>query len=46
MTKHGLCGVTLIATLAFAGDRTSVDFVWYVCEKGPNGKITDRQIGS
>src|SRR5208282_4336693 len=28
------------------GDRTSVDYVWYVWEKGPDGKITYQQIGS
>jgi len=37
MTFH-----TVIGDIAYdkKGDRTSVDYVWYVWEKGPDGKIT------
>jgi branched-chain amino acid transport system substrate-binding protein len=33
---------TVIGDIAYdkKGDRTSVDYVWYVWEKGPDGKIT------
>jgi branched-chain amino acid transport system substrate-binding protein len=33
---------TVIGKIAYdkKGDRTSVDYVWYVWEKGPDGKIT------
>jgi branched-chain amino acid transport system substrate-binding protein len=40
MTFH-----TVIGDIAFdkKGDRTSVDYVWYVWKKGPDGKITYQQ---
>src|ERR1700723_2777002 len=41
MTFH-----TVIGDIAFdkKGDRTSVDYVWYVWKKGDDGKITFKQI--
>jgi branched-chain amino acid transport system substrate-binding protein len=43
MTFH-----TVLGDIAYdkKGDRTNVDFVWYVWKKGPDGKITYQQIGS
>jgi branched-chain amino acid transport system substrate-binding protein len=43
MTFH-----TVIGDIAFdkKGDRTSVDYVWYVWKKEPDGKISYEQIGS
>src|SRR6516164_166624 len=43
MTFH-----TVIGDIAYdkKGDRTSVDYVWYVWKKAPDGKITYQQIGS
>jgi branched-chain amino acid transport system substrate-binding protein len=43
MTFH-----TVIGDIAYdtKGDRTSVDFVWYVWKKAPDGKMTYRRIGS
>ena len=43
MTFH-----TVIGDIAYdkKGDRTSVDYVWYVWKKGDDGKITYQQIGS
>ena len=43
MTFH-----TVIGDIAYdkKGDRTSVDYVWYVWKKAPDGKITYEQIGS
>jgi branched-chain amino acid transport system substrate-binding protein len=40
MTFH-----TVIGDLAYdkKGDRTSVDYVWYVWKKAPDGKITYEQ---
>ena len=39
---------TVIGDIAYdkKGDRTSVDYVWYVWKKGDDGKITYQQIGS
>jgi branched-chain amino acid transport system substrate-binding protein len=33
---------TVLGDIAFdkKGDRTTVDYVWYVWKKGPDGKIT------
>jgi branched-chain amino acid transport system substrate-binding protein len=41
MTFH-----TVIGDIAYdkKGDRTSVDYVWYVWEKAPDGKITYKQM--
>ena len=38
---------TVIGDIAYdkKGDRTTVDYVWYVWEKGADGKITFKQIG-
>jgi branched-chain amino acid transport system substrate-binding protein len=38
----GVTFKTVIGDIAYdkKGDRTSVDYVWYVWEKGPDGKIT------
>jgi branched-chain amino acid transport system substrate-binding protein len=38
----GMTFDTVIGPIAFdkKGDRTSVDYVWYTWEKGPDGKIT------
>ncbi len=43
MTFH-----TVIGDIAYdkKGDRTSVDYVWYVWRKEPGGKITYKQLGS
>jgi branched-chain amino acid transport system substrate-binding protein len=43
MTFH-----TVIGDIAYdkKGDRTSIDYVWYVWKKGPDGKISPQQIGS
>ena len=43
MTFH-----TVIGDIAYdkKGDRTSVDYVWYVWKKEPDGKITYKQLGS
>jgi len=43
MTFH-----TVIGEIAYdkKGDRTSVDYVWYVWKKDPDGKITYKQMGS
>ena len=42
MTFH-----TVIGDIAYdkKGDRTSIDYVWCVWKKGPDGKITAQQIG-
>ena len=39
---------TVIGNIAFdkKGDRTSIDYVWYVWEKGADGKISYKQMGS
>src|ERR1700734_673286 len=44
----GMTFNTVIGPIAYdkKGDRTSVDFVWYVWKKGDDGKITYEQIGS
>ena len=36
---------TVIGDIAYdkKGDRTNVDYVWYVWEKGADGKITYKQ---
>jgi branched-chain amino acid transport system substrate-binding protein len=36
---------TVIGPIAYdkKGDRTSVDFVWYVWQKGADGKISYKQ---
>ena len=38
----GMTFNTVIGDIAYdkKGDRTSVDYVWYTWEKGPDGKIT------
>ena len=43
MTFH-----TVLGDIAYdkKGDRTSIDLVWYVWKKAPDGKITYQQIGS
>ncbi len=43
MTFH-----TVIGDIAYdkKGDRTSVDYVWYVWKKQPDGQITYKQIGA
>ncbi|MGD0641204.1 MAG: branched-chain amino acid ABC transporter substrate-binding protein [Roseiarcus sp.] len=43
MTFH-----TVIGDIAYdkKGDRTSVDYVWYVWKKQPDGQITYKQIGT
>jgi branched-chain amino acid transport system substrate-binding protein len=37
---------TVIGDISYdkKGDRTNVDYVWYVWEKGPDGKITYKQM--
>jgi branched-chain amino acid transport system substrate-binding protein len=44
----GMAFHTVIGDIAYdkKGDRTSAGFVWYVWQKGPDGKITAQQIGS
>ena len=44
----GMTFNTVIGQIAYdkKGDRTTVDYVWYVWKKGPDGKITYVQIGS
>jgi branched-chain amino acid transport system substrate-binding protein len=39
---------TVIGDIAYdkKGDRTTVDYVWYVWKKGADGKISYEQIGS
>ena len=41
----GMTFNTVIGHIAYdkKGDRTSVDFVWYVWKKGDDGKITYKQ---
>jgi branched-chain amino acid transport system substrate-binding protein len=43
MTFH-----TVLGDISFdkKGDRTSIDYVWYVWKKAPDGKITYEQLGS
>jgi branched-chain amino acid transport system substrate-binding protein len=43
MTFH-----TVLGDISFdkKGDRTSIDYVWYVWKKAPDGKISYEQIGS
>src|SRR4029077_2767006 len=43
MTFH-----TVLGDISFdkKGDRTSIDYVWYVWKKAPDGKITYQQVGS
>src|SRR5271165_6711993 len=42
----GMTFNTVIGPIAYdkKGDRTSVDYVWYVWEKAPDGKITYKQM--
>ena len=44
----GMTFNTVIGPIAYdkKGDRTTVDYVWYVWKKGPDGKISYEQIGS
>src|SRR5579864_330174 len=44
----GMTFNTVIGPIAYdkKGDRTTVDYVWYVWKKAPDGKITYEQIGS
>jgi branched-chain amino acid transport system substrate-binding protein len=39
---------TVIGDISYdaKGDRTTVDYVWYVWKKGPDGKISYEQVGS
>jgi branched-chain amino acid transport system substrate-binding protein len=39
---------TVIGDISYdkKGDRTTVDYVWYVWKKAPDGKITYEQVGS
>ena len=44
----GMTFNTVIGPISYdkKGDRTTVDYVWYVWKKAPDGKITYEQIGS
>ncbi len=44
----GMMFHTVIGDIAYdkKGDRTSVDYVWYVWKKEPDGKITYKQLGA
>ena len=39
---------TVIGPISYdkKGDRTTVDYVWYIWKKGADGKITYEQLGS
>ena len=42
----GMTFKTVIGDIAYdkKGDRTTVDYVWYVWKKGDDGKITFKQM--
>ena len=42
LLEKGMTFETVIGPIAYdkKGDRTSVDYVWYTWQKGPDGKIT------
>ena len=44
----GMTFDTVIGDISYdkKGDRTTVDYVWYVWKKGADGKISYEQIGS
>ena len=47
-THSGLTFHTIICGIAYdkKGDRTNINYVWYVCKRVADGKITYKQIGS